>query len=929
MRRDDDHRRIFLSLSSSDTHSSDKSQSPRVKQRRKDPRLIDSSSSSPAREIPETQPIILSEGFPAATIDNPPVDQEHSLQANTVAAENLQNTGSSKETAEEDSTLGASLPPDSPVHTTRHSLARVPSTEHSRTDHRRTEHTQLPQLLAGAASEIAQAQSFTDPTESISQPAQRECLLVRSNSTDSFDTVQSKPAENPIGDLQISPSSNCSIRQDNGEEIDLQPITEDRCSGERFHPVELSVPVPTSAPPHNVTGPRTPPPECSINNSPGLAHSQTVVPVTEPVRRINLPEPDPQPRVREGEAWELVGNPAGNPIRRAQGTPPDPSAAFFTQVSLPDCYPTQPRSPRSPHPIRGSATPCDGRAGSTFSSSRPSRTSSSEAKKPSPANTSIPVPTRFESNPETPADSVVLPSIEVDMPASGATTSPEASGNSLFGQQSEQEDSLRDKLRQLRSDFRENASQTKSSARSGSRRPSAAQDSEVRPPPQSACAEQTCALPDPLPSRQDEIVSSLEVDSPIATSEEKRAGIYEPHISRINPSVSSPQPSKVSPVGSSQRNIDADGISQLTVSTLPLLQQNEFVVPLPVDGRIKHQYLAELQDRANAIEEFVYSASDQETAAALDMNDMLRRLNDTLIHTDLGLQGPATQIASTQEETLWAEEASMKFAFLGHLIKLLRGSKQQLVVVAQDGPIFQIAAAYFKGRNVNMKTYTKVGTPTELHRGDAVDTACYHLMTTSFASRAPTMPATSVVLALDDSFSTPNLAAMNAACPAPPVLRLWVVNSAEHVARCIPTELPARERARERARLLVRIIAHVSSDLGDLPSPNISELCQAMALDAGSRLTLVKKDQAAKIEFAARQTAGAMVSGHFAANFQLPPIPELELEGLDDLPPSDEESRKDEASSAASRAGTPAGRKRSRVSHLAGGRSLASTAVTC
>ena len=138
-----------------------------------------------------------------------------------------------------------------------------------------------------------------------------------------------------------------------------------------------------------------------------------------------------------------------------------------------------------------------------------------------------------------------------------------------------------------------------------------------------------------------------------------------------------------------------------------------------------------------------------------------------------------------------------------------------------------------------------------------------------------------------------------------PVLLLLVVNSAEHVGRCISKDIPEPERLRR----LVKAAVHVYKQLGEMPFH--LDFRHAFNLDPGSRLALVKKDLGAKIKHAASKTANAMSSEHFARNFTLQPISELDLTGLQDCPPLMEESKG--VSSSASRAGTPGGQKRLRV----------------
>jgi len=341
-------------------------------------------------------------------------------------------------------------------------------------------------------------------------------------------------------------------------------------------------------------------------------------------------------------------------------------------------------------------------------------------------------------------------------------------------------------------------------------------------------------------------------------------------------------------------------MSELDIPTMPLLHPSEFVVPLPVDGRIKHQYLAVLKERDEEINDFFNSPRSPRLISS--MAHMIRQLNDTVVHTDLGLEGPATQIASTTEEALWAEDASSKFAFLGRIISALRGSRHHIVVLARSGTTQDILRSYLRGKHISYQQFSGTDSVINSQQSGHDDPMTYTLLATDQDSIKKIPSSASLILAFDDSFEASILPEWLSTTRFVPILLLLVVNSAEHVGRCIPPDIAEPERLRR----LVKAVWHVQNELGEM----------SLQLDFGHTfsLALVKKDLGAKIAHAASQVAEALQSDNFALNFTLSPISELDLSGLEDDPPSAEESK--EVSSRASRAGTPAGQKRLRVSRL-------------
>lgn len=465
---------------------------------------------------------------------------------------------------------------------------------------------------------------------------------------------------------------------------------------------------------------------------------------------------------------------------------------------------------------------------------------------------------------------------------------------------------LREKLRQIRAASRVNQnsrSRSQTNTRSSESLTMAAMETrsvrQLSPPhkDQPLATVSTRAEDLPIPSLEN-------VDGNTAETKEDRV-IAEP---ALFPSSGPPQPVLDTP--SSQIVVPAQvskvekAVSELDVSTMPLLHPCEFVVPLPVDGRIKHQYVAELAERYKDINDFLQSTTSPRLIRT--MGEILRKLDDTLVHSDLGLSGPPTQVGSTAQEVLWAEDASSKFAFLAQLIDILSGSHHQIVVVARSGATLDLLHSYLNAKGVACRESPEAGSAEGVQGARRDEPIRYTLLATTRDSMANIPRSASLIIAFDASFDAAMLPEWCTSTRFVPVLLLLVVNSAEHVARCVPEDLPETERLRR----LVKAVVHVHSDLGEMPLH--VDYQQAFNLDQGARLALVKRDLGAKIAHAAAKTAEALQSNDFALNFTLRPISELDLTGLEDRQPSPEGLK--ETSLSASRGGTPGGQKRVRVS---------------
>lgn len=575
-------------------------------------------------------------------------------------------------------------------------------------------------------------------------------------------------------------------------------------------------------------------------------------------------------------------------------TPPSESSGWFdTQISLPDNSQTESVS-----------LPLDSRVRSTEPPSSPTFQRTASAGPISTPSSSL---LSYSSLPPSPASPGSFPSdqIKQTMPDSQQTFTPSEGSPSVPSEWTPQPD-LRDKLRHIRATARANCS-----ARSISRAdPANSISPSTEPPEKGDMRRSSPELTDPDPAAihkpgQDQAIPSLESnDDAVGNMEVDKEGIEASFRSALP---SPPAVASALATGTVELVPDHEAdktTSELEIPTLPLLKPHEFVVPLPIDGRIKHQYLTVFAERWKDIGDFLHSPKSQRLFGV--MTDLIRRLNDTVVHTDLGLDGPPAQGASTTEEVEWAEVASSKFAFLGQIIRILSGSELHIVLTARGGPTLDLLRTYLKGKAVNYRQDTGSDLVEDLQQEDGSDPMRYTILSTRMGAELNIPRSASLIIALDDSLQASMLPEWSSTNPSVPVLRLLVVNSAEHVGLCVPSDLSEPERLRR----LVEAAVHVHKEVGEMPLR--LDFRHAVNLHPGARLAMVKKDLGAKIAHAAAATAGALDSGNFAANFTLESISELDIGGLADQPPRTEISKG--LSSSSSRAGTPLGQKRLRVS---------------
>lgn len=878
-------------------------------------RLIPDSSSSP--EIPETQREVVSKPGIAVEIyrraDFNSQDWPTLASSQNKSAVATQDTDTSKDTAEGDSTLGSSLPPDSPI--------EIPA---SNPLNQESSSQALPSYLApGSGSGIISATSTSISKQPVSsavglpgvehssQAKKQNLLVVRSDSPGERGAGPSHSVE--VSGEQRNNSSPWSPLFVGEEDLDLQPISDPNRLEEAIGTEgELHIPPPvrSSVPPENHNSV-----QLRANHSyPDFHGSSPAVKSYGGKSLRNRALKTSQGDLRHQEAPQSsslsIRSLRGTPSRFAHINSSQSSTSNLSQPLHTQTSPANATSTKSKRlgptlrvqTARNSTVTVSGHSRASAASSSPLRvrTALSANQPPKILSQSQHISSH---RPDSPQASAVS-STSYKMPNSEGGSSPRVRKPPATPEMAPQSE-LREKLRQIRATSRANQNnRLKTQQNSGSSKSPTTKDLETRSSRRLSPdknVESPVALSTPT---QDQPIPSLEnVEGPPGEMEVDKDDT-EPNFS----SSLAPLPPVLNAVVEN-RDLPTQGheveknIPELDIPTMPLLQPCEFVVPLPIDGRIKHQYIAALREKWKDINDFLHFPKSQRLIDS--MTDMIKQLNNTVVHTDLGLDGPATQVAPTTEEVEWAQAASSKFAFLGKLISELRDSDHHVVIAARRGPTWDLLKTYLRGKGLNMSVYSDGdyegnvdGMTQDIEMG-------YSLLPTEENAMKHVHKDADLIIAFDDSFDASMLPEW---CTSRfvPVILLLVVNSAEHVGRCIPPDFPEPERLRR----LIKAVVHVHKDVGEMPFH--LDLRHAYNLDPGARVALVKKDLGAKIAHAAARTAEALLSENFALNFNLQPIVELDLAGLEDQPPSTEESK--EVSSSASRAGTPSGHKRLRVS---------------
>ncbi|KAI9847954.1 MAG: hypothetical protein M1837_001471 [Sclerophora amabilis] len=261
-------------------------------------------------------------------------------------------------------------------------------------------------------------------------------------------------------------------------------------------------------------------------------------------------------------------------------------------------------------------------------------------------------------------------------------------------------------------------------------------------------------------------------------------------------------------------------ISSLASSAAsPRQGEMEFLVPLPMNARVRDQYQQTIFNYRADIEEFTHSAGTADPKLRTRMVEMVDHVKKITLHPDLDNRDTLTQQSVPEhEEAKWAEHSSAKFLFLRHLLDELRSEEKHIAILAQPGQLLDILEVFLRANRV---LYNR---PDKHSRSDetAVGPMNVTLLPTGEAGAGIIVSEASAVIAFDTSFSAKDRQAhisrthMFNVGQLAPVISLIVTNSPEHIELCLPT---AWDETR-RMQALVSCVAQTRHEVGQL-SPDM------------------------------------------------------------------------------------------------------------
>ena len=350
----------------------------------------------------------------------------------------------------------------------------------------------------------------------------------------------------------------------------------------------------------------------------------------------------------------------------------------------------------------------------------------------------------------------------------------------------------------------------------------------------------------------------------------------------------------------------------------PIFEDEEYAVALPAEGKVQALYHDQIKEKRRTLLKFIRRRDSNgvklpgpdKTKERLEILDLIDRLHGTVTHLDLAIEGWATQQElSASQIAQYATLASSKFAFLDHLLNALHQKQCCIAIFAKPGRIMELVQTFLSARDISFSFEGENSSSQGGKQEQNITGRPYFVLSSIGSSSVTELPEqTDLIMAFDASFDIqdPCVQAIRAKGPSSrpvPILRLLVKNSSEHCDVCIPTSLPSPQRL----RLLARTIYQARRNIGGSPIMVIEDDIPETGLDLAALNQMMKKSPDRRLRLLANQVADAVTHPDNRPTWTFEDMPDLELDDIIETPENIDRVR---TATPASRAGTPAGRKR-------------------
>lgn len=236
------------------------------------------------------------------------------------------------------------------------------------------------------------------------------------------------------------------------------------------------------------------------------------------------------------------------------------------------------------------------------------------------------------------------------------------------------------------------------------------------------------------------------------------------------------------------------------------LMPDEYLVPLPMEGRQHAAYRHEVQRNQDVLKSFL--DNPQDFSEIDEINKVIQRLKDVESHVDLIFAESSSQEAGALTQATWDFENCVKFRFLGSFLSLLRERDMNIMVVLKEDHerLFGILERYLQHRFHNYRY------PAKDRRADESEIEGPLMVTLLSSDSSPIVRPPSVIICLDGANSNEIRKKNWATNPdrTVPIIQLAIPRSVGHIEQCVTASLSPTKRL----HTIIASLAQISPDFG-------------------------------------------------------------------------------------------------------------------
>ncbi|KAF2254141.1 hypothetical protein BU26DRAFT_546515 [Trematosphaeria pertusa] len=247
----------------------------------------------------------------------------------------------------------------------------------------------------------------------------------------------------------------------------------------------------------------------------------------------------------------------------------------------------------------------------------------------------------------------------------------------------------------------------------------------------------------------------------------------------------------IAPPSTDSELSDASDNESLLNDDLQLLPQ-EFIVPLPIEGRQVSMYRDAINHSKDILKAF--AKHPQGFSEQHKVDEVLQRLRCIETYMDLIYSESCTsQVigASThvQQQAQWTLDNSVKFRFLGTLLHKLRERDMHVILVIEkdDERLFDIVETFLKGKFVNLKS------PTRGRQADLAHVEGNVMVTVLSSNSSPVVRPPDLVVCLDGCLEAAQIRkkswTMTPDRSVVPLIHLVIPRTVDHIQRYVSQNL--------------------------------------------------------------------------------------------------------------------------------------------